>query len=690
MDKDSSQSFSIEIMQYLNLLWRWSWLLAVLAILGGGLTYYYSNQQPKVYRTSATVLIDNPQVSSDLYYSVYFSDRMTQTYSQMIVQQPTLDGVIDELGLDISVSRLQGMLNVEAVPDTSLLKISIEDTDPDRAAAILNSIGSVFAQTNSELQASRYRETKNSLQAQMLSMDQQIQETSQALNLLKSDDQTDPQQDILLVQLDTYRGIYQELLKEIVDAQSQTALDETGTITIGGPSIEEQMYQVETKITEISADIEALGWNPKGSEYEILNTKLTAYKTLYAKFVEEMVSNEEGPIETGDDGGANSNSPVDILSVQLEVTAKRILELTEELNGKGSSVDGSIDRDRLESNLALYRQTYAGLLQSYEGVRLAEIQNTTSIDLVQPATPPTSPFRPNIMQDTMLGTLVGLMIGVGIAFLIDLMDDTVKGLGDIAQRLGVPVLGYVSRMDDSQGYPITATEPRSPLAEAFRSLRTNIQYASIDRPIYSLMITSPTPKDGKSTIAANLGIVMAQGDYRVTLIDADMRRPFQHKIFNLPNRNGLTDALIRPDIDIKDNLKETTVDNFSILTSGDLPPNPSELIGSDKMLDLIKSFHVNSDLVIIDTPPVMAVTDPVVLSTRVDGVIIIVRPGVTKLAAVIRTVEQLNQVGANILGVVLNDVENKGSRYSQYYKGYYYQYGKYYDYSTDGKKKSRR
>jgi succinoglycan biosynthesis transport protein ExoP len=690
MDKDSSQSFSNEIMQYLSLLWRWTWLLIILAVLGGVLTYYYSNQQPKIYLASATVLIDNPQVSSDLYYSVYFSDRMTLTYSQMIVQQPTLEGVIEELGLDISVSQLQGMLNVEAVPDTSLLKLSIEDTDPERAAAILNSIGNVFAQTNAELQASRYRETKNSLEAQMLAMDQQIQGTSQALDLMKSGDKADPQQDILLVQLDTYRGIYQELLKQIVEAQSHTALDETGSITIGSPPIEQQMNFVENKISEISTQIEALGWNPSGSEYEILNTQLTAYKTLYGKFVEELVSTEQDTIDTGDDISANSSSPVDILSVQLEGTAKRILELTDELNGKGSSGDTSIERDRLESNLALYRQTYAGLLQSYEGVRLAEIQNTTSVDLVQPATAPNSAIRPNILQDSMLGVLVGLILGIGIAFLIELLDDTVKGLGDIAQRLGVPVLGYISRMDDGMGYPITATEPRSPLSESFRSLRTNIQYASIDRPIYSLMITSPTPKDGKSTIAANLGVVMAQGDFRVTLIDADMRRPVQHKIFNLTNRNGLTDALIQSDNDIQSNLKETTVENFSILTTGDLPPNPSELIGSDKMMDLVKSLHVNSDLIIIDTPPVMAVTDPVVLSTRVDGVLIIVRPGVTKLAAVIRTIEQLNQVGANILGVVLNDVENKGSRYSQYYKGYYYQYGKYYDYSTEGKKKRKR
>jgi non-specific protein-tyrosine kinase len=200
------------------------------------------------------------------------------------------------------------------------------------------------------------------------------------------------------------------------------------------------------------------------------------------------------------------------------------------------------------------------------------------------------------------------------------------------------------------------------------------------------MITSPTPKDGKSTISANLGVVLAQGKHKVSLIDADLRRPNQHKIFALTNRHGLTDALIQNGSSVNGQFKATRIDNLTVLTTGDLPPNPAELVGSDRMLEFIRGLQSHADLVLMDTPPVMAVTDPVVLSTKVDGVILVVRPGLTKLNAAIHAAEQLRQVGANLLGVVFNDVENKGARYSQYYKGYYYQYGKYYDYTPDEKK----
>lgn len=684
---DFSQSFSIEIRQYLGLLRRWAWLLGLLAILGGVLTYFYSVRQPKIYRASATVLIDNPQVTGDQYYNIYYSDRLAATYSQMIVQQPTLEGVIEELGLELSVGQLQGMLQVETVPDTQLLVISAEDTNPDRAAAIVNSIGSVFAETNAELQASRYRQTKDSLEAQMIAMDQQIAETNQALEKIKTPSLDNTEMEIRKVQLDTYREIYQALLTQIVESETQNIdedmeLTENGVLDEKVTPIDEQIVQIETMISEIAGQIEELGWN-RGAEYDLLNTKLNAYKNLYEQLLEEILIQDDSYLESSD----NKTIEIDRLTDQLEITGQRIQELTSQINETGGSVDGGMERDRLEANLALYRQTYANLVRSYEEVRLAEIQNSTQVELVQPATTPSFPIRPNMQQNTLLGVVLGLMVGAGGAFLIELLDDTIKGPGDIFKHLKLPVLGYIDRIEGGTTYPIAAEEPRSPQAESFRSLRTNIQYASVDRPLFTLMVTSPTPEDGKSTIVANLSVVLAQNKYRVNIIDADMRRPDQHRIFDLSNRRGLSDALINPLINMNGSFKETATENLTVLTTGDLPPNPSELVASDRMMQLIQDLQESVDIVIIDSPPVMAVTDPVVLSPRVDGVVIVVRPGITKLAATIHTVEQLRQVGANILGVILNDVEDKGKRYSEYYKGYYTQYGKYYEYTSGVKKK---
>jgi non-specific protein-tyrosine kinase len=688
METGTSQSFSNDIKQYTKILWHWAWLVVVIAILFGCITYYISLRQPKIYQASATLLIDQPQSTTD-YASILANERIAQTYSQMIVQPSTLEGVIQRLELDNSVTDLKKTLQVQVIPETQLLELTLEDTDPQRAADIVNAIVVVFEGRVEELQASRYRETKDSLEAQMMTMDDQIQETTLSLDVLKDTSESGSHQDILQVQLDTYRKIYQAILTQIVQMETQIPQEDDSKIEEAQAVFENQLGNIETKITEITAEIEAMGLFPRGAQYEILKTELAAYQDLYQTLIRDLVSSQNNTSALLDSDGLTSESDIEALTIQLDFAAGRIQELTEEINKLGGSTDGGVERDRLESNLALYRQTYANLVQSYEQVRLAEIQNTSRVDLVQPATKQSLPDQPNVFQNTLLGLVLGLFMGVGAVFLIEILDDSVKGPEDINQHLELPVLGYISHKENKGKYPITALEPRSHIAESYRSLRTNIQYASVDIPLTTIMVTSPTPRDGKTTVIANLGVVLAQGKHQVAIIDADMRIPNQHNVFNLSNNYGLTDALIQSEIHVDGNMRHTEVPNLSVLTSGDLPHNPSELMSSNRMVELIQQLAERVDVILIDTPPVMAVTDPVILSTRVDGVIIVVRPGITKLGTTIHTVEQLRQVGANLLGVVLNDVENKSKRYATSSNGYYYGYGKYDDYiSTTKQKKS--
>jgi non-specific protein-tyrosine kinase len=210
-------------------------------------------------------------------------------------------------------------------------------------------------------------------------------------------------------------------------------------------------------------------------------------------------------------------------------------------------------------------------------------------------------------------------------------------------------------------------------------LRTNIQFASVDIPLRTLLITSPSPQDGKSTVAVNLGASLAQSGYKVGLVDADLRRPQIHKRLALSNREGISGMFVQDQIVLNGALRETSVENLYALTSGALPPNPAELLGSDKMSEILQKVGEKTDIILLDTPPVMAVTDSAVLAPQVDGVLLVVKPGSTKLAACRQAIDQLQRVGANILGVVLNDVEMNRSRY-RYYRGYYYTYyDKYYN-----------
>jgi non-specific protein-tyrosine kinase len=263
--------------------------------------------------------------------------------------------------------------------------------------------------------------------------------------------------------------------------------------------------------------------------------------------------------------------------------------------------------------------------------------------------------------------------------LFEALDDTIRDPEEIAQRFGVPLLGMIATHEAEKEGPIAQAQPRSPITEAFRSLRTNIQFTSVDHPLHTLLITSPSPKDGKSTVAANLSVVFAQGARKVVLIDADLHRPKQHKLLGVSNRKGLSELFTQPVLQLDGNVRDTNTPNLSILTSGSLPPNPAELLGSEKMHQILTQIHLQAEIIVIDSPPLMAVTDAAVLSSRADGVLLVIRPSVTKLQACKQTIEQLQRLGANLLGYVLNEVNLKrsGYKYTYYYKQYYESYRQY-------------
>lgn len=220
---------------------------------------------------------------------------------------------------------------------------------------------------------------------------------------------------------------------------------------------------------------------------------------------------------------------------------------------------------------------------------------------------------------------------------------------------------------------ITITNPKSPGAEAYRTLRTNIQFCSLDKPIRAIAVTSATPGEGKSTTAINLATAFANAGQKVILVDADLRRPMVHKVFHVDNSRGLTTLLVgeNPSLDALDAaIAETPVHGLYVIPSGPIPPNPAELLGTQRFRDLLDAIRDQADAVIIDTPPVVAVTDAAVVGSRVDGVILVVSAGSATRPAVIQAKEALQSVKANILGVVLNQVDHKSGDYY-----YYYYYG---------------
>ncbi|MCB0194098.1 MAG: CpsD/CapB family tyrosine-protein kinase [Anaerolineae bacterium] len=249
------------------------------------------------------------------------------------------------------------------------------------------------------------------------------------------------------------------------------------------------------------------------------------------------------------------------------------------------------------------------------------------------------------------------------------MDDTIKSTTDLTHTLELTSLGRVDKIDGKSPYErlLIDQNPFSPISEEYRIIRSNLQFMSIDHPLKSILITSASPAEGKSITAANLGIVMAQAGFKTVIVDTDLRRPFQHTLFQIDTAAGLTDLLSSAATNIDPYLNATPVHNLYVMTSGTIPPNPSELLGSQRMADFVDALRDMADIVIYDSPPVLAVADALVLANQVDGVALVVQAKKTRLEAAQHALTTLYQGGANIIGGILNRSNEKSAGYYEYY-----------------------
>jgi len=378
------------------------------------------------------------------------------------------------------------------------------------------------------------------------------------------------------------------------------------------------------------------------------------------------------------------------LETQMAQLTKDVEKTTETLEAykNGSAGVGLTEEarqaeiKRLENILAQYQASYARLVSSYEGLRLAEAQVLNTVTVVEPAQRG-RPIGPSRTTNALLAAAVGLALAVGVAFLVEYLDDTLKTSDDIQSVLTLPTLGSIARINPAKSLTdtlIVAAHPKSHIAEAYRVLRTNIEFSSVDNPVRTLMITSSSPTEGKSTSIANLGIAMAEAGKRVIIVDSDLRRPVQHKLFEANNSVGLTNLLMADEPNVAEFVVPTGVNNLGLVTCGPIPPNPAELLGSQRMAHTIQLLRQHADVVLFDSPPALAVTDAAVLGAQMDGVVLVVDAGKTRRGEAERAMTTLEQVGVHVLGALLNRLQTGRRGY-----GYYYYY-----YSSEGEGKKRR
>ncbi|MDQ0824606.1 capsular exopolysaccharide synthesis family protein [Arthrobacter sp. B2I5] len=293
-----------------------------------------------------------------------------------------------------------------------------------------------------------------------------------------------------------------------------------------------------------------------------------------------------------------------------------------------------------------------------------------SLSVIKPATPPSAPASPNTVLNLVVGLLAGALVAVGIALLKAHLDVRVRGEEDLRRITDLPILGGIAFDHDATTRPlITHVASQSPRSESFRQLRTNLQFANLSGQARTVLVTSSLPGEGKSTTAANLAISLAEAGMRVCLVDADLRRPMVNEYFGLERNAGLTTALLGGDLE--DLLQPWGDDDLFVLTSGAIPPNPSELLGSKHMENLTDRLEELFDIVVVDAPPLLPVTDAVVLAQHVGGVVLVVGAQKLKHNDLAKSLNSLHMVDAEILGVVLNRLPVKGPDAYAYAYGYY-------------------
>ncbi len=436
---------------------------------------------------------------------------------------------------------------------------------------------------------------------------------------------------------------------------------------------------LEQTIEELGLPIEARALRGRVNVAVVRDTQLITLTvqhpdphlaSLLANAIPEVFRRQNAELQSNrfETSKLNFGEQLRLLDSQIDITQAQIDELENTEVNQAALL-------RLQTELGQYRESYANTLQGLEQIRLTESQSTSNVVIVEKAQTPTRPVRPRTRQNTIVAVLLGTLLASGLVFLLEQLDDSIRSPEQLEQALNAPIIGHIAAFEaDKNSAPLAHTQPRSPVVEAYRALRTNLQFTAVDKSLRTILVTSATQGEGKSTTATNLATVMAQANLKVVIVDADLRRPSMHNKFDQPNHTGLTNFIInREDSALYEtDLRPTGIANLSLIPSGAIPPNPAELLGSKSMTDLLEKLEALCDVIIIDAPPTLAVTDAVLLSRSVDGVLFVVDSQNTDLRVAQEGLQQLRKIDAALVGVLMNRMNEQHGGYA-----YQYQYAKY-------------
>ena len=359
---------------------------------------------------------------------------------------------------------------------------------------------------------------------------------------------------------------------------------------------------------------------------------------------------------TNSDGSDNEFNREQLASLQDRIVTgqNRLLEIEDAMSKSISEIElADLQREKSTLNglLVEWERNYTDMLLVTEPKR-----NPTQLSVIESAHSNNNPIRPRVQLNTLLGGVLGVIIGLGLIFLLDFLDDTYKSLNDFSQSEEVNILGSIRKIKGRKlsDKLVALKHPHSPVTESYRIIRSRIRFKPTDKLTRSIMVTSSMPEEGKSVTAANLAVVFAQANYKTVIVDADLRHPALHELFEVNNEAGLGDLLSSTDLKTDDCVQDTSLKNLKILTSGTPLPDPSERLGSERMKEILDELKRVASIIIVDSAPVLVYADAIVLSGRLDGVIMVIQAGKSTRGAITQALFDLQNANANLLGSVFN------------------------------------
>jgi tyrosine-protein kinase Etk/Wzc len=600
--------------------------------------------------------------------------------------------------LDFPTTVRNFMDHVEAEPirGTRIVELTISANTQDEARYITNTLAEIFVDQGLSTKRLEARNVREFLDDQLKVASKQVAESEENLKEFKEKNQVvilDVESQNRIEKLADFQAELERIRAERDGILKLIRQDHPGSVGSTTAVMDSAAFQQVTAFPSLITNKTIQSLKKQLIELQIrrkdLSSRFTdSYPDL--QVLNDQIRLVEGNLQN------TARDYLNALNEQIKALSQTVASIQKDLEKLPAK---EVELAGLERKAKVNDQIYTMLLTRYKEAQINEASEIGDIRIIDPAILPEKPIRPRILLNLILALILGLSLGISSSIGIEYLDDSIKSWEDL-KDLELPLLGSIPAMEvqstasrygspetvwlDLESKLLTHHELRSPIAESYRNIRTNIQYFNVSRELKTILLTSPNQGEGKSTTTANLAITLAQQGQRVLIGDCDLRKPVINHIFYQRKEPGLTDVLTgKAGVNIA--VRDTNVSGLSILPCGSIPPNPSELLSSIRMRELLTRLQNDYDFILLDSPPVLPVTDASILSTEVGGVILVVRAGVTRPEMIEEARDRLEKVGARVIGVVMNglDMKRHYGKYGHYAYSYYYYYG------GDGKRKRR-